>query len=276
MAAFNMLNKYLLAALLLFGAKAAAAQAPAGLPVVATVDELATKASGVRYYDGHWVPLPGAAGSEGYDVYQRLDSAGLQWRLRRYLSSPRPHLLLEQFFAGLVPTVGFEGPSREWYPEGPLREEVTYHKGRIVGTLRTFYPNGKVRRTEAFTPVAATACYDSLGRALARCPDYHTFARLRGKNTYSGKFLDLVQRQYAALLPPGYAPVVTQTIMYAFRIDPAGAVRDARLLTAAAPELEKAIVQAIAQLPAFEPARLEGEPVDDVVEGAVTVKAGRR
>jgi hypothetical protein len=271
-----MLSNYLLATLLAVVARVAAAQTPAGLPVIATVDELATKAGGVRHYDEHWVPLPGAAGSQGYDVYQRLDSAGLTWRLRRYLSRPRPTLLLEQFFTGVVPTSEFEGPSREWYPEGPLREEVTYHKGRIVGTLRTFYPNGKVRRTEAFTPVAATACYDSLGQALPRCPDYHTFARLRGKNTYSGKFLTLIQRQYPALLPPGYAPVAAQTIVYAFRIDPAGAVRDARLLTAAAPELEKAILQAIAQLPAFEPARLEGEPVDDVIEGAVTVKAGRR
>jgi hypothetical protein len=65
-------------------------------------------------------------------------------------------------------------------------------------------------------------------------------------------------------------------VYYAFRIDATGAVRDARLLTAAAPPLAKAILQAIAQLPSFEPARLEDQPADKVVEGKVGVKAGRR
>ena len=100
------------------------AQAPTSLPVVATVDEMLGKTSGVRYYDQHWVPLPGPAGATGYDVYRRIDSVGLKWQLRRYLSTPQ-RLVLAQFFTEVVLGVGFEGPSREWYPSGQLREEVT-------------------------------------------------------------------------------------------------------------------------------------------------------
>lgn len=254
----------------LLAAPTAWAQVPAAPTVVATVDELLNKPLGVRYYDHYWVPLPGAAGAAGYEVLRRIDSVGLNWQVRRYVATPR-QLVLEQFFTGSVPGVVFEGPSREWYPGGELREEVSYHKGRIVGTLRTFYRNGRPRRTQSMRP-SATACYDSAGRVLATCPEYHTFARLRGKKTDSGRFLQLVQQQFPALLPPGYRPHVAQTVYYAFRIDPAGTVRDARLLTAAAPELEGAILRAIAQLPAFEPAQLEGQPTNDIVEGAVLVK----
>ena len=47
---------------------------------------------------------------------------------------------------------------------------------------------------------------------------------------------------------------------------------EALRLTAAAPPLATAILQAIAQLPAFEPALLEGQPTDKIIEGRVVVK----
>ncbi len=270
-----MLKKYAIAAVLALAASAAArAQAPAHLPVVATPAQLGP-AGGVRYYDQHWLPLPGPAGAYGYDVYRRLDSLGLTWQRQRYVQASGQRVL-KQYFASAVPLVGLEGPSLEWYDTGQLREEVTYHKHQLAGTLRTFYRNGRVRRTQA-NDFGVIACYDSTGRPLRDCAEYYVPARARGKNVPVAKLPDLVQQRYAALLPAGYAaPAAGQAVHYAFRIDSAGVVRDARLLTAAAPPLEKAILQAIAQLPAFEPARLEDEPVDKVVEGMVEVKPGRR
>ena len=271
-----MLKKYAIAAVLALAASAAArAQAPAHLPVVATPAQLGP-AGGVRYYDQHWLPLPGPAGAYGYDVYRHLgDSLGLTWQRRRYVLASGQQVL-KQYFASVVPLVGLEGQSLEWYDTGQLREEVTYHKHQLAGTLRTFYRNGRVRRTQA-NDFGVIACYDSTGRPLRDCAEYYVPARARGKNVPVAKLPDLVQQRYAALLPAGYAaPAAGQAVHYAFRIDSAGVVRDARLLTAAAPPLEKAILQAIAQLPAFEPARLEDEPVDKVVEGMVEVKPGRR
>jgi hypothetical protein len=62
-----------------------------------------------------------------------------------------------------------------------------------------------------------------------------------------------VQQQY-----PGFYPQATkaraQLVCYAFRIDPAGVVQEPRILSAVAPAIQAASLQALKQLPAFEPA----------------------
>ena len=262
---------------LLLSALSSTASGQAPGPTVRVVDEALGKSAAVRYYDQYWAPLPtGPAGAHCVDQFVRVDSAGLNWRSRRYVLATR-QLILEQYFTGLVPGMELEGPSREWYETGQLREEVTYHKSRVVGVLKTYYPDGKPRRMEFAAPAkGVTVCFDSTGRALPKCPPYHTFAQLSGKNTYSGKFLKLIQQGYTALLPADYAQAAELTVYYAFRIDPSGAVRDPHLLSEAPAGLEAAILRTIAALPAFTPATLEGRPTSDVVEGALLAKAIRR
>ena len=254
-----------------------AVHAQASLPTVRVVDEMLGISAGVRYYDPYWAPLPtGPTGAHCFDRFVRVDSAGLNWQARRYVLATG-QLILEQYFTGLVPGMELEGPSREWYEHGRLREELTYHKSWVVGALRTYYPDGKPRRTE-FAPPAkgTTVCLDSTGNPLPKCPPYHTFAQLSGKNTYSGKFLKVVQQQYGGHLPAGYSQPAALLVHYAFRIDPAGTVQDARILTDAPAELQAAVLQAVRQLPRFVPATLEGRLTNDVVEGMVEAKAVRR
>lgn len=268
----TVLKKYAAALLALAISAAARAQAPAHLLVVAAPDQLLGQAGGVRYYDQNWLPLTGPAGAYGYDVYRHLgDSLGLTWQRRRYVVASGQQVL-KQYFASAVPLVGLEGQSLEWYDTGQLREEVTYHKHQLAGTLRTFYRNGRVRRTQA-NDFGVIACYDSTGRPFIDCVEYYVPAQSKGKKVPVAKLPDLVQQRYATLLPAGYvAPAGAPPVYYAFRIDLTGAVRDARLLTAAAPPLAAAILQAITQLPAFEPALLEGQPTDKIIEGRVVVK----
>ena len=247
-----------------------AAQAQATLPVVVNLDDLLDKPGGIRYLDLHQVVLPGAEGAGYYDVLQRLDSAGLNWHLRRYIL-PTRRLVLEQFFTGRKPQQVLEGASREWYASGQLREELAYHKNNFAGTLRTYYANGQLRRMQTFGSKRFSACYDSLGRPLATCPPYHTFATVNGKSTYSGNVLRQVEQQYKKYLPAGYQPPQGLLLLYTFRVDPTGAVREPRLLSPAAPELEAAVIQAINHLPAFGPATYEGQPTDDALEGAIQI-----
>jgi protein TonB len=243
-------------------------QGAAGLPIVISLDELLDKAGGIRYLDTHQATLPSAAGTGYYGVLQRLDSASLNWHLGRY-TVPTNRLVLEQFFVGVVPQQ-LEGRSREWYTSGQLQEKVLYHKNRVVDTLRTYYPSGKLRRVQT-NRKSTTTCYDSLGNLLRKCPLYHTFATLKGKNTYSGRFLNVVQQHYPQFLPAGYPAPKGQLVYYAFRIDPTGLVQEPRILSAVAPELQAAILEMIKQLPAFEPAFYEGQATDDVVDGFVRV-----
>jgi hypothetical protein len=242
------------------------AQGAPTLPVIISIDELLARPGGLRYLDAHQVPLPTAGGASFCDVFQRLDSAGLNWHSRRY-TLPAKGLVLEQFFIGLLPLQMLEGASREWYASGQLREEVLYRKNRVVDTLRTYYPSGKLRRMQVFRRKGAETCYDSAGNQLAKCPPYHTFATLGGKNTYSGKFLQVIEQQYRRFLPAGYLVPKGQVVYYAFRIDPAGVVQEPRVLSPVAPELQAAIIKAIRQLPRFEPAFYEGQAADDVLDG---------
>ncbi|MCC3155543.1 energy transducer TonB [Hymenobacter sp. BT770] len=269
------MRNWLLSILLAGVSTVAHAQTP--VPTVRVVDEMLGQRAGVRYYDQYWAPLPtGPGGAHCYDRFVRVDSAGLNWQARRYVLSTG-RLILEQYFTGLVPGMELEGPSREWYETGQLREELTYHKSQVVGVLQTYYPDGKPRRTE-FSPPAkgTTVCLDSAGHPLPKCPPYHTFAQLSGKNTYSGKFLKSVQQQFAGYLPAGYSQPAGLLVYYAFRIDPTGTVQDARILTDAPADLQAAVLQAVRKLPKFVPAMLEGSLTNDVVEGMVEAKAVRR
>ena len=266
------MHRIIVLLLLLVGRSfAVCAQSTSALPVIISSDELLNKPGGLRYLDAHQVPLPTADGAGFYDVFQRLDSAGLNWHLRRY-TLPAKRLVLEQFFTGLLPLQMLEGASREWYASGQLREEVLYRKNRVVDTLRTYYPNGKLRRMQVFRKKGVEICYDSVGNQLGKCAPYHTFATLGGKNTYSGKFLQVVEQQYRRFLPAGYQVSKGQVVYYAFRIDPAGMVQEPRVLSPVAPELQAAVIKAIQQLPSFEPAFYEGQATDDVLDGFLRLK----
>lgn len=277
------MKKTLLALFMLGAASGACAQA---LPTVGTPVELLDRhlRAAVRYYDAYWVPLPGGpAGAYGYDRYERHDSAGLTWRTRRYVLASG-QLVLEQFSVGEVPGY-LEGPSREWYESGQLKEELTYHDHRIVGELRTFHPNGQRRRVQTYGAVTGTTfCFSAAGQTLPQCPPYQRFAQLIGEGPDPGRFQYLVQARYAAALPSGYRQPAPLVVYYAFRVDPAGQVRDARVLNAhpgwdpaaVPPALAAAILQAISQLAYATPATVEGEPTNDVVEGFVQTRRVRR
>jgi hypothetical protein len=262
----------LLAVVMLVGRSlAACAQSAPALPLIISCDELLGKPGGIRYLDAHQVPLPTADGAGFCDVFQRLDSLGLNWHLRRY-TLPARGLVLEQFFTGVVPLQILEGASREWYASGQLREEVLYHKNGVIDTLRTYYPSGKLRRMQVFHKKGVETCYDSVGNQLPKCLPYHTFATLGGKNTYSGKFLQVVQQQCRQFLPANYQVPKGQVVYYAFRIDPAGVVQEPRVLSLVAPELQAAVIKAIRQLPRFEPAFYEGQATDDILDGFLQLK----
>ena len=81
--------------------RAALGQAPA--PTVRVVDEALGLPAAVRYYDKYWEPpSAGPEGAHCYDRFVRVDSAGLDWRARRYVLTT-DQLILEQYFTGVVP-----------------------------------------------------------------------------------------------------------------------------------------------------------------------------
>ena len=98
----NLLGTLLAWGTLLLASPLAYGQGAPALPTVTTIDELLHQPGGIRYLDAHQVTLPTAQGAGYYDVLQRLDSAGLDWHLRRYSLLPK-QLILEKFFTGALP-----------------------------------------------------------------------------------------------------------------------------------------------------------------------------
>ncbi|GAB2965119.1 hypothetical protein GCM10027048_38330 [Hymenobacter coalescens] len=248
----------------------AAQTTPPNLPVVAILDELADKPAALRYYDQWWAPLPSAEGAACYDVVQRLDSAGITWRVRRYdLATGRPLLALG--FSSALPWGQPEGPSRQWYPSGQLREEIGFRKGVAEGRQRTFYPSGQLRRqVDYYRQKAVRAeCYTSAGEP-ADCPPYHTFAQLRRPNDRSSAdVLQQLEQDYPQYLPAGFARPGRGVVHFAFYVDTLGRATAPRILRGDDPALNAAVLEAIRRLPAFEPARLEGALTHDPIEGFV-------
>ncbi|RAK70147.1 hypothetical protein [Hymenobacter edaphi] len=236
------------------------------LPVVAVLDELQDQRAGLRYYDAAGAPLPAAAGAASYEVLQRLDSAGISWRVRRYdMASRRPLLALG--FGGALPWGVPEGPSRQWYPSGQLREQASYRKGMAEGRLQTYYPNGETRRlVDYYKQKAVRAeCYTATGDA-AECPPYHTFAQ---PTSGSPDVQQQLSQDYPQYLPADYARPGKGIVYFAFYVDTLGRATAPRILRGDDEALNAAVLEAIRHLPRFEPARLEGRLAPDPIEGFV-------
>ena len=235
------------------------------LPVVAVLDELQQQRAGLRYYDAAGAPLPAAQGAASYEVLQRLDSAGIAWRVRRYdVQTHRPLLMLG--FGG-APWSAPEGPSRQWYPSGQLREQASYHKGQAEGRMQTYYPNGETRRLVDFYHQKAVRaeCFTASGEP-AECQPYHTFAQ---PVSGSPDVQQQISQAYPQYLPAGYARPGKGIVYFAFYVDTLGRATAPRILRGDDEGLNAAVLEAIRQLPRFEPARLEGRLTPDPIEGFV-------
>lgn len=236
------------------------------LPVVAVLDELQNQRAALRYYDAAGAPLPAAEGAASYEVLQRLDSAGISWRVRRYdVASRRPLLALG--FGGALPWGVPEGPSRQWYPSGQLREQATFHKGMAEGRQQTYYPNGETRRRVDYykQKVVRAECFTAAGEP-AECPPYHTFAQ---PTTGSPDVQQQLAQTYPQYLPAGYARPGKGVVYFAFYVDTLGRATAPRILRGDDEQLNAAVLEAIRHLPPFEPARLEGRLAPDPIEGFV-------
>jgi hypothetical protein len=243
---------------------------------VAVVDQLKGKLAAVRYYDRWWAPLPNEQGAAFYDVIQRVDSAGVNWRVRRYNQSSR-QLTLDIGFSGVLPWARPEGRSREWYPSGQLREEMNYRKGIPDGQLRTYHPNGELRRATDYWKRREVRldCFDASGTPI-ECPLYHTFAQLPVSEANGADAASWLNQQYLQHLPASYAGKDKTVAFYAFYVDSLGYARKPRILLGDDEALNAAVLKAIGQLPRFEPATQEGKPTHDAIEGYVVYDPARR
>ncbi|OON69494.1 energy transducer TonB [Hymenobacter sp. CRA2] len=245
-----------------------AAAAHAQAKVITAPDQLEGQRVAVRYLDRHLVPLPSAQGAYAYDVLRRADSLGVHWRVRRFtVQGHQP--LLDAGFSSDLPWVTPHARSREWYSGGQLKEDVSYRLGKPDGPMKTYYPDGKLRRDQQNKAgtVVKSECFGPGGQALDECPAYQTAARLPGKGAGQAAVFQAMQRQFAQFLPKGYVRATDAVVHVAFLVDSLGYVRNPRVLASDDAALSPAALETVRKLPRLTPATEEGQPVNTVMEG---------
>ncbi|GAB2965113.1 hypothetical protein GCM10027048_38320 [Hymenobacter coalescens] len=255
----------------------AAASAQAQVKVVTTLEQLEGRPAGVRYLDRHLVPLPSADGAYAYDIMRRADSLGVRWRVRRYTVQNHQQLL-DAGFAGELPWATPHARTREWYPGGQLREDVSYRLGKPDGPMKTYYPDGKLRRDQQNKAgaVVKSECFGPGGQALDVCPGYRSAAKLPGKGVGQAAVFQSLQKSFAQFVPKGYARTTDAAVHVAFGVDSLGYVQGARVLASDDTALNAAALEAVRKLPRLTPASAEGQPVPSVMEGDFFYYPSRR
>ncbi|KUG08867.1 hypothetical protein ASU33_12145 [Solirubrum puertoriconensis] len=249
---------------LLLAAPAASAQ----VKVVSTLEQLEGQKAGIRYYDRNAVPLPDAKGAHSYDIMRRADSLGVKWRVRRYTVQGHQQLL-DAGFSSDLPHGTLQARSREWYPNGQLREDVSYRNGKPDGPMKTYFPDGKLRRDQQVRAgtVVKGECYGPGGQALDECPAYRTLAKLTGKGAGQGVVFQAMQKQFVQFLPKGYSRATDASVHVAFGVDSLGNVHSARVLASDDGALNAAALETVRRLPRLVPATEEGRSVSSAMEG---------
>ncbi|WP_165903919.1 TonB family protein [Hymenobacter gummosus] len=269
----TLLPKLVVSAALGLLATAAAAQ----VKTITAPEQLDGQRVAVRYLDRHLVPLPSAEGAYAYDVIRRADSLGVRWRVRRFTVQGHQQLL-DAGFSSEMPWVTPHARSREWYPSGQLREDVSYRLGKPDGPMKTYYPSGKLRRDQQNKAgtVVKSECFGPEGQALDECPGYRTAAKLPGKGAGQAILFQSAQKQFAQFVPKTFTRATDATVHLAFRVDSLGYVHDARVLASDDPQLNAAALETVRKLPRLTPATEEGQPVSSVMEGDFFYYPSRR
>ncbi|AYA36310.1 hypothetical protein D3Y59_04070 [Hymenobacter oligotrophus] len=242
--------------------------ASAQVKTVAVFEQLEGQKVGVRYYDRNAVPLPDSRGAHSYDIMRRADSLGVKWRVRRFAVQGH-QLLLDAGYSSDLPYDTPHARTREWYPNGQLREDVSYRNGKPDGPIKTYYPDGKPRRDQQLRAGAVVKgeCYGPGGQALDECPPYRTLAKLTGKGAGQAVVFQAMQKQFAQFMPKGYSRATDAVVHVAFGVDSLGNVHSPRVLASDDAALNAAALETVRRLPRLVPASEEGQPVSSVLEG---------
>lgn len=245
--------------------------------VISTLDQLEGQRVALRYLDRNLVPLPSAEGAYAYDILRRADSLGVRWRVRRFTVQGHQQLL-DAGYAGELPGQQPHARVREWYPNGQLREDVSYRLGKPDGPMKTYYPAGQLRRDQQNKAgaVVKSECFAPDGRALDECPGYRSAAKLAGKGSGQAVVFQSMQRQFTQFVPKTYVRATDAVVHVAFLVDSLGFVRDARVLATDDAQLSPAALETVRKLPRLAPATEADQPISSVMEGQFYFYPSRR
>ncbi len=151
-----------------------------------------------------------------------------------------------------------DGPSKEWYKNGILALEINYVKGKKNGSLKSYWDNGKMRRTETYRndTLIDGKCYNSNGIEIPHF-EFEKMPEFPGGNEkmyiYLGKEIKYPTKAREAN--------ISGKVLLSFTVNKNGCISDIHIADNPNDELTNEAIRVIKKMPTWTPMLREDEPV---------------
>ena len=151
-----------------------------------------------------------------------------------------------------------DGTSKTWYRDGTPHTDVNYRKGNFDSTLKSYWPNGVLKREDLFDngTLIRGSCFDSSGVEV----NFYAFEQMP---EFPGGQDAMIQYLKREVNYPKKAKRkgITGKVFISFVIDKTGNVTDVRILRSVDPLLDEEAKRVVQGMPAWSPGMYDGEPV---------------
>jgi periplasmic protein TonB len=150
------------------------------------------------------------------------------------------------------------GSFRGWYPTGELQTEGSYILDRLHDNLKTYYPNGVLRRNDVYyiDTLRQAHCYAQDGTEIPHIP-YQVQPEFKGGQDGMFRFLG-----ENLIYPLESREEGTEgTVYVGFSVSKTGAVENVKIRIGVDEKLDKEALRVVKSMPNWKPGKQEGEPV---------------
>jgi TonB family protein len=150
------------------------------------------------------------------------------------------------------------GSFREWYPSGQLKAEGSYIFDRFHDYLKTYYPNGVLRRNDVYhlDSLKSGRCYAQDSSEIAYFPYLQT-AEFQGGQSALFQFLAKTIKYPEDSRRNNYEG----TVYVGFVISKTGEVENIKIKRSVSKLLDKEAIRVIKSMPKWKAGKQDGEPV---------------
>lgn len=173
--------------------------------------------------------------------------------VQRVWNEQNGQLILEEYYKNGQK----EGYHREWYATGQLHCDVLYANNQMNGELKTYWPNGKLKRSDKYdmNKFVDGECFDSIGHTIPH------FDYVVNPVFLNGNVSEYLERH---VLYPVEAQKngIQGKVIVQFVINKEGSLENVIVIRNAFPDLDKEAVRVVKSMPFWTPGKIDGEVED--------------
>jgi len=151
------------------------------------------------------------------------------------------------------------GHYMEWFEDGQLLMETNYRNGEFDGTLKTYWPDGTLKRHDEYAngKLLNGKAYDRTGKEAVYCM-YREMPQFPGGTSAMMDFIIKTVRYPKKARRKG----IQGKVFVKFVVNGDGSLSDFTIIKGVSPELDAEALRAVKAMPRWSPGKEEGEPVN--------------